>query len=174
MEELVEIGRSAKSHGLDGGMKFKIKDEFLEDFLSAEVIFIEVKGQPVPYFIEDIIGIQMVVMLDGISTKEAAAVISKKKVLLRKSDLIPEEEKQFEIEGLKYAPYIGFNLIDVQLGSLGEIVEIVEYPQQEMAGITYKGKEILIPLNNDFIEDIKIEEKEILMSLPEGIVEVQL
>lgn len=174
MEDLIQIGKTAKPHGLEGGLRFAIKDEYLEDFLSVEVIFIEEKGQPVPYFIEDVKGQHFVVQLEGVSSKEQASSIANKKVSIRTADLIPEEDKTYRPDEAEYEFCVGYVMMDEVLGEIGEIIEIVEYPQQEMASINYKEKEILIPLNNDFIKEIREKEKKIIMSLPEGVVEVQL
>lgn len=174
MEDLIEIGKTGKSHGLEGGIRFEIKNEFLEDFLSVEVVFVQTKGQPVPYFIEDVKGKLMVVELDGIKTKEAASELARKKVFIRTSDLIPEDQKMFEEEMLEYEPYVGYEVEEATIGKLGKIEEIVEYPQQELAMIIHKEKEILIPLNETFIKGINDNEKIIFMSLPEGMVDIQL
>lgn len=174
MEDLIIIGKTAKPHGLEGGLRFSIKDEYLEDFHAVEVIFIEVKGQPVPYFIEDIKGEHMVVQLEGVSSKEQASGIANKQVSIRTSDLIPEEDKTYAPDETEYGFSVGFQMIDEVFGEIGEIIEIIEYPQQEMASILYKEKEILIPLNNDFIKEINEAEKKMIMSLPAGVVEVQL
>ncbi|MGK0391104.1 MAG: 16S rRNA processing protein RimM [Maribacter sp.] len=174
MEELIEIGKTLKSHGVDGDLRFAIEDEYLEDFLSVEVVFLQQKGQPVPYFINEIKGIHLVVDLDEVDDKETAKKLAAKKVLIRKGDLIPEEEKTYVPVGLEYDPVIGFLLIDTERGEIGRILEIEEYPQQEMALVEYKTKEIMIPMNGSFIQSIDKKEKKIIMSLPEGMLDLQL
>ena len=174
MEELFEIGRTSKSHGLEGGIRFDIKDEFLEDFLSVEVVFIEQKGQPVPYFIEEVKGIHFVVQLEGIKTKEQAKELAKKKVFIRKESLIPEDQKTYVAPAAEYEPYVGYMVEEAALGEIGLIREIVEYPEQELALIEYKEKEILIPLNDTFIKGINDADQKIFMSLPEDMIAIQL
>ncbi len=44
-------------------------------------------------------------------------------------------------------------------------------PQQEMAFLDYKGAEVLIPLNVQLIVSINEEKQEILMDLPEGLLD---
>lgn len=174
MEELVEIGKTLKSHGVDGDLRFSIEDEYLEDFLSVEVVFLQQGGQPVPYFINEIKGVHLVVDLDEVDDKETAKKLAGKKVLIRKDDLIPEDEKMFEAVGLEYDPCIGFLLVDIEGMEIGRILEIEEYPQQEMALVEYKSKEIMIPMNDSFIQSIDKEEKKIIISLPEGMLDIQL
>ncbi len=174
MESLQEIGKTVKPFGLDGSVRVAIKDEFLEDFLSVEVVFLHLKGQVVPYFVEEIKDNDLIVLFDGINNKEDAAAISGKKLLIREEDLIPEEEKVLELEELEYAFSIGFRMDDTVIGEIGEILEIVEYPQQEMAVIDHKGKEIMVPMNENFIQEIDEDNKVILVTLPEQMIEIQL
>lgn len=51
----------------------------------------------------------------------------------------------------------GFIVHDQTIGELGEIIEINEYPQQFVAVVSYKFKEIMFPLNDDLI--VEVDEK---------------
>jgi 16S rRNA processing protein RimM len=44
-------------------------------------------------------------------------------------------------------------------------------PQQEMAFLDYRGREVLIPLNEQLIISIDETQKHILMDLPEGLLD---
>ncbi|MEM6699798.1 MAG: hypothetical protein AAF599_15455 [Bacteroidota bacterium] len=55
---------------------------------------------------------------------------------------------------------------------IGVIEEVIEMPQQEMAVINYKDKEVLIPMNEDFILEILEEEKILKVELPEGLLDL--
>ncbi len=60
------------------------------------------------------------------------------------------------------------------VGDLGPIIRIEEYPQQEIAVCIFNEKEVMIPLNPDFIESIDDVQKSILVSLPDGLIDVYL
>ena len=45
-------------------------------------------------------------------------------------------------------------------------------PQQEMFAITYKKRELLIPVSKDYIVKIDHDKKEILMDLPDGLLDL--
>ena len=68
---------------------------------------------------------------------------------------------------MEYAFAEGFMVQDVNLGDLGKILSVEEFPQQEMAFVDYKGKEILIPMIDAFIIEIDKKENRILVELPE-------
>ncbi len=174
MEDYVAIGYTQKAHGVQGEIKIEVKPEFLEDFFRGTLFFIEIADKKIPYFIEKIRGKeQLIVKLEDINTREKAKVISSKAIYLRQSDLLEEEEKEFEVaETSVYGAYVGFELKDKELGLIGTIEEVVEYPQQELAVVNYLEKERLIPLNEQFITSIDVKEKVIHLELPEGLLAI--
>ncbi len=171
MENLVNIGSTKKPHGLKGELKVHIEDEYVDDFMEAEVVFIEIKGKQVPFFITEAReGNDMLVKLEDIDTKEAATDLSGRALFLREEDLIPLEEGE-ERYG-DFTQYIGYQLEDTELGKIAEIEDVIEYPQQMLALLTYKDREILIPMHQAFIRSIQHDEKIIVMELPEGLLDL--
>jgi 16S rRNA processing protein RimM len=66
---------------------------------------------------------------------------------------------------------VGYTIVNAGV-EIGVISEIEEYPQQEMATINYNKKDILIPLNEQFIIKLDNKKKVIEMELPEGLLEL--
>jgi 16S rRNA processing protein RimM len=173
MDELVSIGYTQKPHALNGEIKVFIEEAYLEDFLQASIIFLDLKGQKLPFFVEQIRGgSALIVALEDINSREDADKISKKELFIRQQDLIPDVQRQLPVQGLKYGAYEGFTIQDTQIGKIGVIQEIVELPQQEMAVVQYQEKEILIPLNQTWIIEIIEKEQLIIMDLPEGLLDL--
>lgn len=167
---MVSIGFCKKPHGIGGELKVQIEAEYLEDFLHAEVIFIEMGGKQVPYFVENIrSGNEILIKLEDVNSREAASPLAAKEIFLREKDLSPEEEDE---EDFDYQDFIGFQIIDTEAGMIGEIENIIEYPQQMMAVLQYQGREILIPLHENLIHDINIEDQTLLMNLPIGLLDL--
>ncbi len=171
MEAYIHIGYIGKAHGLEGKVKVSPLDAYWEDFEYLEIYFIEDRGKPVPYFLEDInLDSQPpIAKFEDIGDREAATKMSNKKILIRVSDLKREVGESAEKTTLEYQQYIGYTLIDKQLGKLGEIEEIQEFPQQEMAFFEYNGAEKMIPLNEYIITDVDDEAKQLFVDLPEGL-----
>ncbi|MEL6945638.1 MAG: ribosome maturation factor RimM [Bacteroidota bacterium] len=171
MQEFVSIGKIGKAHGIKGAMKLLAVEAYLPDLESASAIFIEENGQKLPYFLEEVqIGNATILTLEEVGTKEAANRLKSREVFLRESDLLPIENRAFN--SLQYEQYKGFELEDKELGTIGVIEEIIEMPQQEMAVVNYQDKEVLIPLNEDFILETLKEEKLIKVTLPEGLLDL--
>lgn len=172
MDQYIAIGRVSKTHGVDGALKLKIKDRYWDDFVEAEVLFVEMTGKLVPYFIEEFRGGQdPIVKFEDLDQREAAQALGGKEIFMRESDLLPtEENKAKEIE--QYERFEGYQVQDKELGALGKIEEIIESPGQHLAILQYQGREVTIPLNPVFIQSVDHAEKKLIMDLPEGLLEL--
>lgn len=173
MINYINIGYTRKAHGLEGELKCAIEERYEEDFLSNERIFIDIKGSKVPYFIANMRGKgEMILQLEEVTNRDQAVLLQSKGIFLREQDLIPEEERELEVEEetLQYARLVGYLLRDQTTGDIAVINEVLDMPQQEMAFLTYQSREVLIPLNEHLILAIDDANKTVLMDLPEGLV----
>jgi len=178
MEEIqyIHIGRTKKVHGTEGELKVQVFEEFTEDFLNAEFLFLEIDGGKVPFAVENVrmTGSTLVLFEDLLSNDHAVAYTAKE-IYLRYDDILKEEEREYDFrtkETMQFRRYEGFNIFDIKAGEVGIIKAIIEMPQQEMADIDYQGRDILIPMNDALIEQIDEEKRVITMDLPEGILEL--
>ena len=173
--KLVQIGFTKKPHGLKGELKLQVNDRYLEDLMNTDVVIIQIKGKPTPFFVDDVrMGNAIIGKFEDIDTPESALTIANKELFLREEDIIPDDEREFEVEedgGLKYLKCIGYTIFDGE-NEIGNIVDVLEYPQQEMAVVEYDNREVLIPLNSAFVVKRDDEAKRILMDLPEGILDL--
>lgn len=173
MQNYTLIGKTRKSYGIKGEMKLHISEEFLEDIFNLKVLFLKINGKQVPYFIESVrTGNALLVKFEDINSPEETLPITSKEIYARDEDLIPEEERQFEVEGLEYEKYTGYVIVDSEKGRVGVIKEVLEFPQQEMAVVEYQEREILIPLNEKLIASTNDDKKEMVLNLPEGLLEL--
>jgi 16S rRNA processing protein RimM len=171
MEGYTAIGRLQKPHGLHGELKLRVDEPFLDPVEAAKVLFVEQGGRPLPFFVEHLRGQgALIVKLEEIDSREDAVLLSHKEVYLKSNTLEPvEQENEAEI---MLRSLSGFLVIDEQLGELGPIARLEEYPQQWMAVLDSSGEEKLVPLVEAFIREIDPETKRIYMDLPEGLLEL--
>lgn len=168
----VQIGKVGRAHGLTGMLKFNIDDRYAEDFLESEVVFVELKGKKVPYFMEDVReGNDLLVKLEDCDSPEQAQALSGNPVFLRAEDLLPESERETS-SVVQYERYIGYTIVDTYTGVVGAIQDIIELPQQFMAVVQVADKEVLIPMHPHFLRKIDDTLKEVLMELPEGLLDL--
>jgi len=134
-----------------------------------ENIFIEKqKDELIPYFLESVkikTADQLYVRVEGINTKEAARQLIHKQVWLT--------EEEFHSYASKSAPIslLGYHIVN-EKNDLGEILEVIEQPHQLLCRISLDGKEALIPVHQDSLEKIDKKNKLVIVSLPEGLLDI--
>jgi len=171
IEDCFYIGYITKTKGLKGEVQIYFEHEDPSE-LPLDSVFAEINGKLVPFFISTF-KLQNNqtgnFYFDDIDTIEKAEALVRKKLYLP-NNLKPErEDDEFLITDLK-----GFIVHDEKSGELGEIIEIHEYPQQFIAVVPYKFKEIMFPLNDDLIVEIDEENGILKVDLPEGLIDLYL
>ncbi len=172
MEKYIQIGNVRKTHGVSGELKYTVDDEYWEDFLEADVLFVDVRGRKTPYFVEGIkTGSLPLMKFEDIDSREEAGIIANKALFMRSSDLEERTTEEVDVADM-FDLLPGYLIVEAEAGEVGAIKEVLEFPQQIMAVVDYKEKEILIPLNDVFIQNIDQQKQVIGMKLPEGLLEL--
>lgn len=170
-ENHFRIGTILKTRGLKGELQVYTDFDGLDD-IDFDAVFIETAGKLVPYFVTSIKYPQAntaFMYLEGIDHIDKATPLAKKDVYLP-NKLMPEKDPDdFTLMDLE-----GFIAIDEKHGELGEITDVTEYPQQVIATVHYQNREVLFPLNTEFIKGIDFEGGEIYLDLPDGLLDVYL
>ncbi|TKC04912.1 ribosome maturation factor RimM [Pedobacter frigoris] len=171
IEEAFYIGYITKTKGLKGELQIFFEYEEPE-LLELDVVFADINGKLVPFFVSSC-KLQNNntgnFYFDDIDHIDKAQALIKKKIYLPLSKKPVRDEDDFFYTDLK-----GFVAVDETLGTLGEILEVHEYPQQFVATVLYKDTEIMFPLNDDFIIEIDDEEQILTVDLPEGLLDIYL
>jgi 16S rRNA processing protein RimM len=152
-----------------------VEERYEEDFEQVETVFIEIKGKQVPHFLESVrYGTDTLVKFEDVDDRDKAIIISAKPVFIRAEDIIPDDEREYELpeSAFSYKEYEGFTLVDTENNVIGLIEEILELPQQEVAAITYQDREVLVPMTKHYIKNIDKINKSIVVDLPEGLLEL--
>lgn len=170
---MIEIGKCGKPHGLDGTLKCQIDERYIHDMFHVNAVFIGVGANPIPYFIESFReGNSILMKLEEVNSREDADSLAHKTLFLRPEDIQEVELPQDEYSDTRYEKWVGFQLMDDDLGTIGTIEEILNLPGHFTASVKYKGREVLIPLHENLILNINKEKKEITLSLPSGLLEL--
>ncbi|NQV75086.1 MAG: 16S rRNA processing protein RimM [Bacteroidetes bacterium] len=171
IEDCFYIGYITKTKGLKGEVQVYFEYDEPAD-LPLESVFAEINGKLVPFFISTY-KLQNNqtgnFYFDDIDTIEKAQTLIRKKLYLSNSLKPVREDDEFLITDLK-----GFIVHDQTVGELGNIIEIHEYPQQFVAVVSYKFKEIMFPLNDDLIVEIDEGKGILKVDLPEGLIDLYL
>ena len=171
IEDHFRIGSVLKTKGLKGEMQLYIDFDGL-DAIKFNALFIEIGGKLAPYFIASIKYNQKnsaYLYLEDVDTVEKASLLVKKDIYLPNKLKPKKKKEEFTLKDL-----IDFTVVDENEGELGVITAIHEYPQQLIAAVTYKGCEVLFPLNEEIIKGIDVVKEIVLVDLPEGLLEIYL
>jgi len=165
------IGKIVSSFGLKGEL---ILQHHLGKKIAPakiKVIFLEQKkDELLPYFLElarkksdD----ELFIKLEGLDNKEEAAKFLRREVWLREEEFSQHAQKNNPIA------WVGYRLFDGGK-NLGEILEVIEQPQQILCRLEIGEKEVLVPVNEQTLDKIDHAGKRLLLNLPEGLLEVYL
>ena len=166
-----ELGKITKTHGLKGEVVLWLDVDFPEDYEDLESIFLDVKGELVPFFMDSyrLSGNRAIVQFEDIDTFEKAEELVNLEAYLPLDELPALENDQFY-----YHEIIGFQVVDKNLGELGIVYTVHSMQAQDLLVMDYKGKEVLIPVIPEIVLEADKEAKILNVNLPEGLLEVYL
>lgn len=170
-EDCFELGKITKTHGVKGEVILWLDVDFPEDYEDMDSLFLEVRGELVPYFMESyqLRGNRAIVKFEDCDTFEQAETMVNLQAFLP-LEVLPElEDDQFY-----YHEIIGFQIIDKKLGILGLVRTVYSMQAQDLLVMEYQGKEVLIPINPEIVLDADKEAKTLNVDLPEGLLDVYL
>lgn len=169
-DEVYKIGKLGKPHGVKGEITFAITDDVF-DRVDADYLVLDIDGILVPFYMEEYRfknDENVLVKFEDIDTQEQARNYTGCDVYF------PRSLSDSDESNLSWAEIIGFQLIDAHTGKkVGTIDSVNDSTINLLFEITTpEGKDVLIPASNELIEGVDAEKKEIHVSLPEGILDL--
>ena len=169
-EEVYKIGRIGKPHGIKGEVHFSFDDDVF-DRVDAEYLILEIDGILVPFFMEE----------DRFRGESSALVKfcdidsqDKARELTNCDVYFPYKLTDEDPENIRWTQIIGFQLINVSnQQSIGTIIGIDDNTINILFEVeTQDKRNILVPANEELIEEINTDNKYISIQLPEGLLEL--
>lgn len=170
-EDVYKIGETGKPHGVKGEINFMFDDDVF-DRVDADYLVLLIDGILVPFFMEEYrfkSGSTALVKFCDIDTKEQAAMLTGSVVYFPKS-MSDRDENEITWDEIK-----GFRLIngDATGNFIGTVMSVDDSTENVLFEVqTPSGSDVLIPAVPEFILNIDSEKKEITVSLPEGLLEL--
>lgn len=171
MTEYFKIGKFVAVHGLKGELVLKHDLGKKTSLKGLSAIFIEEKKNAfLPWFIVSTkikSADEIYIMLEGINVREEALKLAQKQVWLPAADF-----KKFAAKSAP-AGLLGYTIINNK-EPLGEILELIEQPHQLLCRLEINSREVLIPLHEETLQKINHKKKEVVVALPDGLLEIYL
>jgi 16S rRNA processing protein RimM len=169
--EYFKIGKLVAVHGLKGELIFQHELGKKSSLKGLTAIFIEEKKTSfIPWFIETTkikSDQEIYLKLEGVDSREAAAKLTQKELWLPEADFKKYAAKSSPVSLLGYSVIDGKN-------NLGEILEVIEQPQQLLCRLEINSKEVLVPLHEGTLKKVSHVKKEVMVELPDGLLEIYL
>lgn len=163
---LTEIGWTGRAHGLKGEIKLRVLDHYEDDLMDQKSVLI---GEPpVPFFVESLRGGGAIIAkFEGLDTREQVTLLSNKPLYALSAN-VPEREPEPDTP---YDALVGWFIEAEDYPRLGPIKEIVDLPQHYLAVVDQSGREIMVPLHENLITDVREKDQTLVMDLPLGLLE---
>lgn len=169
ISDCYKAGFVMRPHGLKGEVTISLDPDSPADWGNLKTLFIEIKSQLVPYFIEHISvrNDKAFVKLEDVGTPEQAALLK------GGSFFLPKETRPKLARGEFYnEEIIGFEVFDEVHGPLGFVEAVEQAGSNRFLILSYLQKEVMIPVHGPFIISINKSKKKIKVSLPEGFLDI--
>ena len=172
-QEFYKAGIIARSHGIKGELKAKFEVTDIQKYAKKASVFLAKKGGKPALFNVEAFRItgkdEVLLKLKEVKDRNEADLMRGYEIFFPLSEMPKIAEDDFYYHEIQ-----DFTLIDSKLGLLGKVEEVIEMPAQDLIRTTFEGKEVLIPMVDEFIIKVDKKKKEISLNLPEGLVDVYL
>ncbi len=166
------LGKVAKKFSFKGEVLVYLDTDEPEIYQNLESVFVEFNGHLVPFFIlsasihkNNFLRVQFE---DMFSEEEADRVIG--------CDVYLPLQMLPKLEGDKFYFHeiVDFEVQDKRLGYIGKVVRVNDSNAQALFEIDFNGKEILVPMIDDFIIKVDRKNKTLHLDTPNGLVDLYI
>jgi 16S rRNA processing protein RimM len=164
------FGTVFKLHGYKGDVNIYNDDDIPFDFSKLDYFLIEQKNELIPYFIDRARPTKKNVILvnfEDVNSEKEALKILKKKVYLPKEWLPETDENEITEKKL-----IGYTVLDINFGNLGEITYINSQTSQQLIYAEKDGVEFCFPMHKKFVKGIDPKEGIMEVEIPEELLDL--
>lgn len=169
-EECIELGYIEKSHGLKGEVKAKFDVHNMDEYAKRKTFYLAKKDQPIQKMKVKRMNLanpaQAIIKFEGVNYRDEADALKGSTIYFPEKELPALEEGQFY-----YFQIMGYEVEDETHGRLGKVSNIIETSAQDVLVMDHKGKEVLIPMTEEFVKRADHEAKLMITAMPEGLLE---
>ncbi len=157
LEEMVPIGVIGKVHGLKGEVRFVVFTNVPEIIENLDEVFLYSEEKKRGFFLR-IEGMRLgpksiLLKFEEFDTREDAEVLEGFKVYIRRDELPELGEDEYYYE----------EIYDCEVyedgEDIGKVVDIIETGSNEVLVVEKDGKERLVPMIKDYVEEVDTEKK---------------
>ncbi|MBL7473867.1 ribosome maturation factor RimM [Robertkochia sediminum] len=171
-EDCFYLGKIVKKYSFKGEVLAKLDTDDPELYKELESVFVAMGNNLVPFFIEraslhkDTL---LRMKLEEVDSEAEADRLMRAELYLP-LEMLPElDDDQFYFHEV-----IGYQIEDERYGLVGVLEGVNDNTAQALLEIDRDGKQVLIPLNDEFIVKVDRDNKKIIVRTPEGLIDLYL
>jgi 16S rRNA processing protein RimM len=165
-EDVYKIGRLGKAHGVKGEVSFQFDDDIF-DTADADYLILDIDGILVPFFMEEYRfrndSLALIKFCD-VDTQQRASELTGCDVYFPRALAAAEDEMPI------LSMLVGFSIVDA---ATNKSIGVIEDVNDQTANILFElDNGALIPASDELIMNIDTEHEEIVMNIPEGLLDI--
>ena len=168
MLEYLSIGQIVNTHGIKGEVKVYPLTDDASRFDKLKEVYIESKGEMVKYQIESAKHLKntVIIKLKGIETMNDAEKLREQYLKVGRWDAVRLPKDSFFV-----CDIIESDVFDIHGELLGKLVDVLQTGANDVYVVQNDDKrEILIPALKTVVKEINLQNKKIIVDLPEGLI----
>lgn len=169
IDNCTEVGYVKKTHGVKGSLHLVLDNNLDEILEELDFLFFKVDGLPVPFFIEEILGLG-----SGFANVQFKTITSKEQAqnFIGYTLMIDSEELTENSDFLSPQLLKGFTLIDQTLGEIGEILEVSDFGGNIVFSVMHENAEVMIPFNEELLIAFDRNHSTLTLNCPGGLFDI--
>jgi 16S rRNA processing protein RimM len=172
-DELIAIGHYNKPHGVAGEISATLDVEW--DLLrELSCLVSDIDGIYVPFFVNAVrpkSGDTVLLTIDGVGNEKDVARLVNRDIYALKREY-RQESIDADADGYPLDFFIGFELRDSDGSRVGEITDVDEQTENAIFIIDRDGTDLMVPATDDLIVEFDVDNKVMVMDLPEGLLDL--
>lgn len=169
-ESCYYLGYISKAQGFKGGVIAFLDVDNPADYKNLKSLLVDINGVLTPFFVEtlnlkDKGFVHM--KFEGVDDGNSANRLTNKDMYLPLENLPELGDDEYYLHEL-----VGMKVEDENMGELGVVEKVLDYSANPLIQLFRDSTEVLIPLNDAFIDKVDKKGKVIRVSLPEGMVDL--
>lgn len=164
------LGSLLKTTGNKGEIILKLNSDLSEEIQKLESIFIDIDGKLVPFFIENIkvkSSSTVVVKIEGIDTELAS-----EEFIGCDFYISMQQKNGIDLGFVDTTDVAGYIVKNRNNKLIGTVIEFIDISKNPLLNVKTESGEVLIPASDELIIEVDDDQRIILMTIPEGLLDL--
>ena len=171
MEDMLKVGIIASTHGVKGEVKVYPTTDDVNRFKNLKQVFLDNGSEKILLEIEGVKFFKQMAILKfkGIDSLDDVVKYKQKELYILRKDVVKLKADEYFIADL-----IGIGVFDEQGSKLGELIDVMSTGANDVYIVQMQDpeKELLIPAIKECILNIDVEQKQMVVHLMEGLLDL--